>query len=67
MNDSWFNEYMFEIATHKKYVPQELVEAWEQEPIHLSPWDPMGALEREFENRPIESVVEVQKDGFVVS
>ena len=46
MNDSWFDEYMFEIATHKKYVPQELVEAWEQEPIHLPPWDPMGALAR---------------------
>ena len=46
MNDSWFDEYMFEIATHKKYVPPELVEAWEQEPIHRSPWDPMGALAR---------------------
>jgi bleomycin hydrolase len=46
MNDSWFDEYMFEIATHKKYVPTELVEAWQQEPIHLPPWDPMGALAR---------------------
>jgi bleomycin hydrolase len=46
MNDSWFDEYMFEIATHKKYVPKELVEAWQQEPIHLPPWDPMGALAR---------------------
>ena len=46
MNDSWFDEYMFEIAIHKKYVPQELVEAWQQEPIHLPPWDPMGALAR---------------------
>ena len=45
-NDSWFDEYMFEIATHKKYVPKELVEAWQQEPIHLPPWDPMGALAR---------------------
>ena len=46
MNDNWFDEYMFEIATHKKYLPQQLVDAWEQEPIRLPPWDPMGALAR---------------------
>ena len=46
MNDSWFDEYMFEIATDRKYLPQELVEAWDQEPIRLPPWDPMGALAR---------------------
>lgn len=46
MNDSWFDQYMFEIATHQKYLPQELMDAWQQEPIPLPPWDPMGALAR---------------------
>jgi bleomycin hydrolase len=46
MNDSWFDEYMFEVAIEKKYLSAELLEAWEQEPISLSPWDPMGSLAR---------------------
>lgn len=44
MNDSWFAEYMFEIAAPKSYLPDELIKAWEQEPIVLPPWDPMGSL-----------------------
>jgi bleomycin hydrolase len=44
MNDSWFDEYMFEIAARKEYLPRELQEALELEPIVLPPWDPMGAL-----------------------
>ena len=46
MNDSWFDEYMFEVAIEKKYLPAELLEAWQQEPISLTPWDPMGSLAR---------------------
>jgi bleomycin hydrolase len=46
MNDSWFGEYMFEIAAHKRYLPAELADALEQAPIVLAPWDPMGALAR---------------------
>ena len=44
MNDSWFDEYMFEIAAPKSYLPEELQKALEQEPIVLPPWDPMGSL-----------------------
>ncbi len=44
MNDSWFAEYMFEIAAPKSYLPQELQDAWDQAPIKLPPWDPMGSL-----------------------
>lgn len=44
MNDNWFDQYMFEIAARKKYLPEELREALEQPPIVLPPWDPMGAL-----------------------
>ena len=46
MNDSWFDEYMFEIAAHEKYLSDELLQASRQEPIVLPPWDPMGALAR---------------------
>ncbi|MQF65212.1 C1 family peptidase [SAR202 cluster bacterium AC-409-J13_OGT_754m] len=44
MNDSWFNEYVFEIAAPKSYLPVELQKAIDTEPIVLPPWDPMGSL-----------------------
>jgi bleomycin hydrolase len=44
MNDSWFDEYLFEIAARKEYLPAELQAALELEPIVLPAWDPMGAL-----------------------
>ena len=44
MNDSWFAEYMFEIACPKDYLPADLQAALEQAPIVLPPWDPMGSL-----------------------
>ena len=46
MTDRWFEEYLFEIAIHKKYIPDELLSVLETEPIVLPPWDPMGALAR---------------------
>jgi bleomycin hydrolase len=46
MNDSWFDEYLFEIAARREYLPEELQEALSIEPIVLPPWDPMGALAR---------------------
>ncbi len=44
MNDSWFGEHMLEIAARRSYLPDELAEAVELEPIVLPPWDPMGSL-----------------------
>ena len=44
MNDSWFDEYMFEVAIEKKYLSADMLAAWEEEPTVLSPWDPMGSL-----------------------
>jgi bleomycin hydrolase len=44
MNDSWFAEYMFEIAVPKEYLPPELQKALDLEPIVLPAWDPMGSL-----------------------
>ena len=46
MNDSWFGQYVFEIAARKSALPAELQAALEAEPIVLPAWDPMGALAR---------------------
>jgi len=46
MNDSWFDEFMFEIAARKSYLPKKLQKALELKPIILPPWDPMGSLAR---------------------
>ncbi len=46
MNDSWFDEYVFEIAARRDVLPAELRAALEAEPVVLPAWDPMGALAR---------------------
>jgi bleomycin hydrolase len=46
MNDSWFDEYVFEIAAPKSLLSPGLLAALEQEPTVLPAWDPMGALAR---------------------
>ena len=46
MNDSWFDEYVFEIAARRSALPPELAAALDAEPIVLPAWDPMGALAR---------------------
>ena len=44
MDDSWFDEFVFEVVVRKDRLPAELRAALDQEPIVLDPWDPMGAL-----------------------
>jgi bleomycin hydrolase len=44
MDDSWFDEYVFEIAVPRGALPEELRGALDQDPIVLPAWDPMGAL-----------------------
>jgi len=46
MNDSWFDEYMFEIASPRSYLSDEMVAALDTEPVVLPAWDPMGSLAR---------------------
>jgi len=46
MNDSWFDEYVFEIAAPRSMLPPELLAALDEEPTVLPAWDPMGALAR---------------------
>ncbi len=44
MSDRWFEEFTYEVAVDKKFLPPEIVPVLETEPIKLPPWDPMGAL-----------------------
>jgi bleomycin hydrolase len=44
MNDSWFDEYLFEIAARQSALPAALRAALEEPPIVLPAWDPMGSL-----------------------
>jgi bleomycin hydrolase len=46
MHDSWFDEYVFEIAARRSALPAELQAALDTPPIVLPAWDPMGALAR---------------------
>jgi len=46
MNDSWFDEYVFEIAARRDALPEALRQALDTEPIVLPAWDPMGSLAR---------------------
>jgi bleomycin hydrolase len=44
MDDSWFDEYMFEVVVRKDRLPAELQSALQTQPLVLPAWDPMGAL-----------------------
>ena len=44
MSDKWFEEFNYQIAVDKKYIPEKWLKALEQPVIALEPWDPMGAL-----------------------
>lgn len=44
MSDAWFDEYMYQIVVHKKYLPEAYIAEYESDPILLEPWDPMGSL-----------------------
>ncbi|RAP77908.1 aminopeptidase C [Paenibacillus montanisoli] len=44
MSDDWFEQFMYQVVIHKKYLSPELAQAFEQQPVELAPWDPMGSL-----------------------
>ena len=44
MNDSWYDEYMFEIAAPKDYLTEKMLDGLDTEPVVLPAWDPMGSL-----------------------
>ena len=44
MDDSWFDEYVFEVAVRKEALSAEYRAALDVAPLALPAWDPMGAL-----------------------
>ena len=44
MNDEWFGEFSYQILLDRKYFSPAQSEAFDKDPIILSPWDPMGSL-----------------------
>ncbi|KAI8127898.1 Bleomycin hydrolase [Lucilia cuprina] len=44
MSAEWFKEFGFEVVVDKKYVPEDILRVFDQEPIVLPAWDPMGTL-----------------------
>ncbi|BDO40849.1 aminopeptidase [Cellulomonas sp. NTE-D12] len=44
MDDSWFDEYVFEVVVRTDALPEDLRPALTAEPLVLPAWDPMGAL-----------------------
>jgi len=44
MSDAWFDEYLYEIMVHTRYLSPDLLQVLDTEPVVLPPWDPMGAL-----------------------
>lgn len=44
MTDTWFDSFVYQAVILKKYLTKEELAAYEADPIHLNPWDPMGTL-----------------------
>jgi bleomycin hydrolase len=44
MNDSWYDQYMFEIAAPTSYLNEKMQAGLETDPVVLPAWDPMGSL-----------------------
>ena len=41
MTDSWFTKYVYECAVSRKFVTEEIINAYKKDPIILKPWDPV--------------------------
>ena len=41
MTDRWFREFMFRLVVNKKYVPENILQAAETEPVMVMPEDPL--------------------------
>jgi len=43
-SDSWFDKFVYQAVINKKYLTDNELKIWEEEPKVLKPWDPMGSL-----------------------
>lgn len=44
LSSDWFREFVFEVVVDRKFVPDDVLKVFEQEPVVLPAWDPMGTL-----------------------
>ena len=44
MSLSWFLEHTYQAVVHQKYLTKEELAAYNQKPVVLKPWDPIGSL-----------------------
>lgn len=44
LTSDWFHEFVFEVVVDKKYVPADVMAVFQQKPVLLPAWDPMGCL-----------------------
>ncbi|MBN2381801.1 C1 family peptidase [bacterium] len=42
MSDEWFDEYVFDLIVHKKYLTETILRQFKQKPVELPPWHPLG-------------------------
>ena len=47
MNDSWYDEHMFEIAAPTDYLTEKMKKGLSTTPVILPAWDPMGSLAKD--------------------
>lgn len=45
MTDRWFRDFMFRLVVDKKYVPEHILKASEQEPVMVIPEDPLFQMD----------------------
>ncbi len=44
MSSSWFDHFVYQAVVNKKYLSEAELKAYNEKPIELKPWDPMGSL-----------------------
>ncbi|MGC8589304.1 C1 family peptidase [Athalassotoga sp.] len=44
MSDSWFDQYVYEVAVDEKYLSAAMKKVLKEKPVELPPWDPMGSV-----------------------
>ena len=42
MTDNWFTDYVYECVIKKEFLNDDVISAYEKEPIILEPWDPIS-------------------------
>jgi len=42
MDEKWFEDYVYEVVINKKYLSEEELAEYAQEPTILPAWDPMS-------------------------